>query len=246
MKNTAAKVMNESRLPREGEIRSQTIPHLIHELALDRATGLLTVTDREISKKIQFNNGTVLFASSTDRDDRLNQILLQEGTLSLPDLMRALELSLSTKDRLGQVMVRLKLMTAAEVEKWVKKQVRSIVLSAFGWTRGRYAFKVQPIPSESITLGMRGDELLFEGVRRIVSWARVYEEVGGLNTEYRTTRDAASIVRDLPLVSEERALLDLCDTPTSLGELCESSKLGDYEMCKSVWALLILGALMKA
>jgi uncharacterized protein DUF4388 len=246
MKSTAARVLHDNRLPREGEIRSQTIPHLIHELALDRATGWLTLTDRDVSKKIQFSEGLILFASSTDRDDRLNQILLKAGVLSLPDLMRALELALSTRDRLGEVMVRLKLMGADEVEKWVKTQVRSIVLSVFHWTRGQYAFQAKPVANESITLGMRGDLLLFEGVRGITSWARVYEEVGGLNTEYRTTRDAASIARDLPLLPGERALLELCDEPTSLAELCEASKLGDYELCRSVWALLILGALMKS
>ena len=88
--------------------------------------------------------------------------------------------------------------------------------------------------------------MVLEGIKRIDSWARVYEEVGGLNTEYRTTREMPKLTRDLPLSAEEKEILRMCDAPTSLEEICEASKLNDYDACRSVWALLILGALMKS
>jgi hypothetical protein len=233
-------------LPRKGEVRSHTIPHLIHELGAAGATGLLTLTDRDVRKTVQFVQGMVLFASSNDRDDRLNQLLLRSNVVSLPNLLKALELALATKDRLGEVMVRLKMMGAADVEKWVRLQVREIVYGLFGWTRGQYAFEEHQAKGESITLGVPADVIVIEGVRRVVSWARAYEEVGGLNTEYRSTREMSVIVRGLPLLPEEQQLLGLCDAPTSLRELCEASALSDFDVCRSVWALLIVGALMKA
>ena len=88
--------------------------------------------------------------------------------------------------------------------------------------------------------------MLLEGVKRIDSWVRVYEEVGGLNTEYRTTRHMERLTRDLPLSPDEKALLKMCDAPTSLEEMCEASKLNDFDVCRSVWAMLLLGALMKS
>ena len=101
-------------------------------------------------------------------------------------------------------------------------------------------------PATPLDMGAPADVMLLEGIKRIQSWARVYEEVGGLNTEYRTTRDMAKITRDLPLSTEEKEILRMCDAPTSLEEICEASKLNDYDVCRSVWALLILGALMKS
>lgn len=232
--------------PRSGEIRGHTIPHLIHDLGAAGATGLLTLTDRDSRKTIQFVQGMILFATSNERDDRLNQLLLKANVVELPGLLKALELALATKDRLGEVMVRLKMMGPADVEKWVRLQVREIVNSVFAWTRGQYAFEEQRAPGESITLGVPADVLVVEGVRRVVSWARAYEEVGGLNTEYRTTRDMPAIVRGLPLLPEEHQLLAHCDAPTSLQELCEASSMSDYDVCRSVWAMLIVGALMKS
>lgn len=246
MKGLARNPSGPQALPLYGEIRSTTIPNLFHDLSTAGRSGVLTVIDRDVRKTVQFAKGTVLFASSNDRDDRLNQILLTANALPLRDLLKALTLALSTKDRLGEVMVRMKMLSKPEVEKWVRHQVQEMIYTVFNWTRGQYSFDEKPAPEESITLGTPGDIVVLEGVRRISSWARVYEEVGGLNTEYRTTREMPAVVRSLPILKEEKALLDLCDEPMSLGELCEASTMSDHAVCKSVWALLILGALMKS
>jgi hypothetical protein len=234
------------RITRQGEVRSTTIPNLFHEMSANRATGILVLTDGPIRKSVQFNNGTVQFASSSQRDDRLNQFLLTAGIIGLKDLMKALEVMVATKDRLGEVLIRYKMLTPEQVEKHVRMQVCEIVYSTFHWTRGHFTFEPKPPASENITLGLSGDAIVIEGVKRVGSWARVYEEVGGLNAEYRTTQEMPGIVKDLPLSQGEKELLKQCDAPTSLEEMCESSKLSDLDVCRSVWALLLVGSLMKA
>jgi hypothetical protein len=234
------------RVTRQGEVRSTTVPNLYHEMQVMRATGLLTLTDGPVRKSVQFKNGTVLFASSNSRDDRLNQFLLTAGIIGLKDLMKSLEVMVATKDRLGEVLIRYKMLTPEQVEKYVRVQVCEIVYSMFQWTRGHFTFEPKPPASENITIGLGGDAIVIEGIKRIGSWARVYEEVGGLNAEYRTTREMPEIVKDLPLSQGEKDLLKQCDVPTSLEEMCESSKLPDLDVCRSVWALLLVGALMKA
>ena len=232
--------------PRRGELHADTIPNLFHELWVARATGILTVSDRDIHKRVHFEGGRVGFATSSDRDDRLSQVLLREGGLPLRDLLKSLEIALATNDRVGEVMVRRGMLTAADVEKWVRFQVREIVHSLFDWSHGEYQFEDRPATGEPITLGVTGDAMVIEGVRRMRSWARAFEEVGGLNAEYRTTRDAPVLVKDLPLRPEDHELLRLCDDPCTLEEMCDASALSDFEVCKAVWGLLIVGALMHA
>ena len=222
------------------------MPILFHHLSEARATGYLRVTEGETQKVVQFGEGHVLFASSNQRDDRFSQFLIKSNVVSLKNLMRALEVMIATKDRLGEILVRFKMLTKDEVERWIRFQVREIVYSVFQWTGGRYVFESIPPSSETIIIGAPGDLIVVEGIRRVESWARIYEEVGGLNTEYLTTREASTITRDLTLRTEERDILQACDSPKTLEEICESSQLGDFEVCQSVWALLILGALMKA
>lgn len=242
----AAAPAQPGRVTREGEIRSATVPLLFHELSEARATGFLSVTDGDLRKTVQFGEGHVLFASSNQRDDRFSNFLLKSGVISLKSLMRALEVMIVTKDRLGEVMVRFKMLTPEDVEKWIRVQVREIVCSIFQWTRGQYTFESRTPNAETIVIGVPGDVVVLEGIKRIGSWARVYEEVGGLNTEYRTTRDMPRNTKHLPLSPDEKEILRMCDVPTSLEEICEASKLNDYDVCCSIWGLLVLGALMKS
>jgi len=125
-------------------------------------------------------------------------------------LLRALELALSTRDRVGEVMIKLKMMTSAEVEKWVKVQVSEIVYSIFNWSRGQYAFEDKPAPAESLTLGTPGKESSFWGAAGHLLGAGL-RGGRGLNTEYRATKDMSAITAGLPLVPAERDLLKQCD-----------------------------------
>ncbi len=231
---------------RQRAIGPNTIPYLIHELFSARATGILTVSDRDVRKTVTFRNGRILFAASNDRDDRLGQILLQARVLSLKDLLCGLEFSLASGIRLGEALFREDLLARADVVNWVKAQVREVVLSIFQWTSGQFIFEKKSVRRGPIILDVIGDRLVVEGIRTIRSWARMYEEVGGLNTEYMVTSEMPRITQGLPIMDEETELLKMCSAPTSLGEMCEASQLGDFVVCRSVWTLLILGAVVKS
>jgi uncharacterized protein DUF4388 len=241
-----ARNQQEPGTPLEGAVHSTTIPNLFHELGERRATGVLTVTGTPGRRTVTLRDGIVQFATSTNRDDRFSQILLKSGVIPLKSLLHALDLSLATRDRLGEVMIRKQMLSQAEINKWVKVQVREIVCDLFNGTTGHWSFEETSLPAESITLGLTGDAMAIEGIRQISSWARVYEEVGGLNAEYLATRRMAEITKGLPLLTEERQLLARCDEPTSLGEMCDGSRMGDFQVCRSVWGLLVVGALMKS
>lgn len=230
----------------QGEIQSRTMPYLFHDLGTSRATGVLTIQGRTVRKTVHFKAGRMQFATSTDRDDRFNQTLLRNSVISLRDVLRALEIALSSRDRLGEVLVRLGIVTTSEVEKWVRVQVEEIALSAFERVTGAWRFEPGPIAVESIAVDIPADSLVLDGVRRMRSWARIYEEVGGLNAEYLATRDPEAVASDLPIEEGEKNLLVMCRTPTALGEMCESSEMGDIDVCRSVWALLAVGALIKS
>lgn len=229
-----------------GEIQARTIPYLFHDLGTSRATGILTVTGRTVSKTLHFKGGRLQFASSTDRDDRFNQILIRNGVIALRDVLRALEIALSSRDRLGEVLIKLKVLTPDEVTKWVQVQVEEIALSLFERTSGAWSFEPGPVAVESIAVDIPADNLVLEGVRRIRSWARTYEEVGGLNAEYLATRDVATVMLELPIDDTEKSLLAMCRTATALGEMCEVATVGDFDVCRAVWALLAVGALIKS
>src|SRR5262245_27929296 len=85
-----------------GEIQGQTMPEVFAELQDLRATGTLVVVSGEKRRTALLQDGRVQFAASTDRDDRFNQVLIKSGVISLKNLLRAVEVALQTRDRLGE------------------------------------------------------------------------------------------------------------------------------------------------
>jgi hypothetical protein len=229
------------------EIRSDTVPSLVHRLHRNGETGRLILRQGTLIKTLEFQRGLIPFAASNDRDDRLIQTLLKRGMVSLNDLMAALDVSLRTGERLGAVLLARKKITEEDLDRALQEQLKDIVFSVFAWDGGTWQFEEKsPGAPEKIHIRAHPLEQILEGVRRIPSWARVYEAVGGLNTEYRTTKEALSLAEMACLMPGEQQILTFCQETRTLSEICESVSMNDFVLCKVVWGLLIVGALMKA
>lgn len=232
--------------PREGILASTTFPALIFSILGRRETGVLTFTGETSEKSVYIQSGSPVFATSSDRDDRLGQVLFKAGLVSLEALMQSLDEAVCGGKRLGAVLVERGLIQPHDLVEGVRAQVRNIVCSLFSWTRGRYSYLAGPLPTtEVITLKLSAPTMILEGIRRIESWERIWEAVGGLDTEYRTTERLEEVTGDLDLSLEEWTLLSHCDRPAPLRELCQVSTMKDFDICRLLWAMLTLGALVR-
>lgn len=229
------------------EIGADTIPVLLHQLHRKGETGRLVLRRDTLVKTLEFQQGAIIFAASNDRDDRLNQTILKRGMVSLPDLMEATDSSLKGGERLGAVLLSRRKITQEDLERVVQEQLKDIVFSVIAWSSGTWRLeKHSPGAPEAIRIQAHPLELILEGVRRVQSWGRIFQAVGGLNTEYRTTKDALLLAERASLMPGERQILTFCQETRTLSEICESVPMNDYVLCKVVWGLLIVGALMKA
>ena len=227
---------------REGVLSSTAFPGLIYSILSQKETGVLTLTSDTAVKSVYIKSGKPVFASSNDRDDRLGQIFLKAGEVSLEGLLEALERSIASHRLLGGVLVEMNLIQPHALVEGVRSQVRDILTGLFLWTRGRYRYAPGPLPSdEVITLKLSTGRIIHEGIRRIDSWERIWEAVGGLRARYRSTGNGQDLLKDLDLSLGEWTLLSHLDRPITLRDLCRVSDLKDFEICRLLWALLTLG-----
>jgi hypothetical protein len=227
---------------REGVLSTTTFPGLIYSILSQKQTGVLTITSDTALKSVFIKSGRPVFASSNDRDDRLGQIFFKAGQVSLEGLLGALERSIASRRLLGGVLVELNLIQPHDLVEGVRTQVRTILSGLFLWTRGRYRYAPGALPSdEVITLKLSPGNIILEGIRRIESWERIWEAVGGLRARYRSTGRMQDLLKDLDLSLEEWTLLSHMERPTALRDLCRASSLNDFEICRLLWAFLTLG-----
>src|SRR5262245_34017918 len=197
---------------REGILSSATFPTLVYSILSRDETGVLTLTGDTTEKAVYIQQGSPIFATSSDRDDRLGQVLFKSGMVSLEGLMESVVISLSAGKRLGTVLVERDLIKPHDLVEGVRTQVRNIITSLFLWTRGRYRYQPGPLPTEEvITLKLSAGDLILEGIRRVDSWERIWEAVGDLDARYRTTDRVERLSKDMSLSLEEWTLLSHCE-----------------------------------
>ncbi len=229
----------------EGKIRDHNLPLILQSLCAEREHGVLTLVNNDTVKICYLKDGRILTAASNQRDDRLDQHLLRDGLVGLKPLLQAVQEARRRECRLGQMVVELGLLRPEDMEQAVSDQMREIVFSVFQWTRGEYRFEgvTRPVGDDPITIKLSAGDLVLGGIRRIRSWYRVREAIGGLDTRYRVTDRLEAVTQGMSLSLEEWNFLSLFDTPVSLVQICEASAIKDFEITHLIWAFLVLGAL---
>jgi hypothetical protein len=232
--------------PEPDRIGALTIPSLIQGLCGEKKTGTLGLKDEEIVRTLYFDTGRVVFASSTDPDDRLGQLYFKKGMISLKTLTEAAAVSAAEGKRMGNVLVGMKAIRPQDLIWGVTEQVKQMVLSLFQWTRGVHTFKPGPLPSdEVITLKMSTADLVMAGIKGINAGSRIAAAVGDLETSYQSSPRLQELAGQVTLSLDEWTLLSRCEAGATLGQICQASPMNDFEVCRLIWAFMVVGLLLK-
>ncbi len=228
-----------------GRLEGLSVPDLLWNICRSRSTGVLHLTSRGITKKVYINEGRIVFALSGDPDDRLGDLLLREGLITLDQFEDAFT-KLSSGKRLGTLLVDAGHLSPENLVRGVLSQVKGIVLALFPLEEGEYAFVEGPLPTdEVITLGMRTTEILLQGIRQIRSFTRIRRSVGPPSTRFRLASSWRAVLDGLDIRDGERVLLQRLDEAGARGVpvegLCREVFLSNFEIYQALWAFLILG-----
>lgn len=155
-------------IPLSGNIQNSPLPDILQQLRHSKATGTLTVRSGDIVKSIYIKNGQIVFASSTDADDRLGEILVKCCNLTRENLEQALRLYKKNAGlkKLGSILVENGLVSPKDLFQGLKTQVKDIIYSLFLWGEGEYQFEDRLSP-DVIQLRIDIQELISEIIQRI-------------------------------------------------------------------------------
>ncbi len=227
---------------RAGRFEGMGFPDLLWALCRRRSTGVLRIAAGPAEKSLYLERGRIAFASSSDPNDRLGELFLREGRITLDQLEEALG-RLHTGKRLGTLLVESSALTADQLVQGVLAQVERIVLSLFAVEEGDYRFEEGPLPTdEVITLGMRTGELLLRGIRQIRSFGRIRRSVGGAHKVYGVADAWRGVAEGLHLAEGEQQLLDRMQAgDVSIETLCRDVYLSNFEIYQTLLGFRVLG-----
>lgn len=157
-----------------GSIKDLGLEGLIQGVSQAGKTGVLTLTrtDEWGLKRIYFDSGRIIFASSNIPDERLGEVLLREGRITKDQYDISVkilkeEISKKTGKRQGTILVEQGFIGPQDLVWGVKHQVKEVIMGVFLWDDGIYEFKEGPLPTEEvIRLFMKTEDIIQEGLNR--------------------------------------------------------------------------------
>jgi hypothetical protein len=222
----------------KGQLSQLPLPEILQQLRLSSATGILSLVSGGARKALYVKAGKVVFAASNLPNDRLGEILLREGKITVEEYDGSIR-AISKGKRQGRVLIEMGALSPKDLWEGVQFQVREIVASIFQWDEGQFHFEESSLPEkERITVELEVAELILIGIRRV-------DATGSLQARYPEPDQLLERVASEPLPgcmeAYERHVLGLVDGERSVMEVCRESEIGDSETLKLLYALLATG-----
>jgi len=224
----------------KGEIETSSVPELLRSFLASGETGILTFRSGEVSKTLYLHEGKLVFAASTNPDERLGESLLVRGRISARQHLEASQM-IRPGRRLGTILVELEAIESEELSPAVEQQVKDLLVDLMTWTSGDYELVMKQVDPETlVTVNISLENIVIEGLRRSRSWSQITRGLGGIDVVPVPTGNT-EVLYKLELTEEEQELLGHVNGNSTVEQICQVSYLSNFDTCRLLWAFKVLG-----
>ncbi len=228
----------------QGTLCETHLAELTRVIHAQRKTGILHLQKDNISKRLYFRDGAIVFANSDSDSERLGQFLIRGGNIDTKTYERAAVMMKQTRRRLGMTLVALGSLDAEKVDALVNEQIQQIIYSIFAWETGQYGFETIDNPVEDdIALKLSTDAILLEGVRKMASDTAIRKAIGNMDSILLPNETSLLDDGNVRLTSSEGFVLSRVDGRTSVADLAAISPLGEEGTLRCAYGLISAGIL---
>jgi Domain of unknown function (DUF4388) len=230
--------MSDDDLSIQGTLAETTVPDLFRSIIRSQETGIVSLDAVGRHDSIFIREGKIVFASSSDSDLGLGEVLLRTGELNLLQYTAAME-HLTSPRKIGAVLCDLGYLKPDELIRAVERQVSIIVMHALAFRTGSYTVEfTQEFSGDISTISINTERLILDGVARIEPWSLIARGVARMERLLRQAPGADARIFHLDLNEEESHVYGLLYEPQTVQGVCERSYLSNFVACRTLWALL--------
>jgi hypothetical protein len=202
---------------------------------------VLTVVVDRVRKSVYFRDGSIIAASSVQREDRFGDIMFRRGMITRDQLDVALS-KVKTGRKIGNVLLTDGLITANDLWKVLKLQIEEILFSVLLFEHGQFtvaAYDPSQVPTRT---AIETQFVLLEGLRRKDELAHMQADLPP--SDQVVARSGWTTTARLD--PGEQRLLALVDGRRSIERIFADSGLGQFGATRGLHRLLQLGLVSKA
>jgi len=224
----------------EGSLQQFPFPELVSQLYREGMSGILLANREEEEKKVCFQEGQVVYASSSKKVEKLGYLLVEKGVISREDLLAA---SKDPRD-LRTWLLEEERLTEGGYDEAVASLIVDIVASSFDWATGEFSFvevESLDIPGQVDNVSM--PDIFLEGVRCIEDAGLVESGLGDPKARIAPGADTKVLQEEINLEPAEDLVLAGIDASRPIEDVIASSMMGPKMTRRFLYALVLSGRL---
>ncbi|KAF0247193.1 MAG: Zn finger domain-containing DnaJ-class molecular chaperone, partial [bacterium] len=197
----------------QGSLSSLPLPEILRVIYNERRSGELVVRrsteSANIEKHVYFERGQVVFASSSQPEDRIGETLVRYNKLSREQLNQVFS-QLPSGQRLGKALVDSGILSDRELVNYVTLQFIDIIYSIFTWKDGTYQFtNGENNAPDELKLKFSTPTIILEGMRRVNDFELVRRGIGSAAKLLHTTTAGRSKIQAIAFNPLELNLMNM-------------------------------------
>ncbi|HEX2832098.1 MAG TPA: DUF4388 domain-containing protein [Thermoanaerobaculia bacterium] len=228
----------------EGEISEINLVERLVELWREQFTGAIRFENDGIIKIVYFKGGDVLSASTNDRSDSIDEILMRAGKVSREHVKQALA-KRKENETLGDALLNLGFITRKELT-WARRvQVVGVIRSIAAWLTGSFTIVADYLPKRDEGTLFPLPQILVELIVTDQDRIRVERALEGGNVVFAKAGDFDAVFRRLGLNEDADAIVAEVDGAKNASDVATASGKDTFNVYKLLHALATLGILTR-
>jgi len=225
----------------KGNLQSFDLPNVLQLLCNGEKTGVLKVTNREKEVKIIIQKGTLVYATSSQKEFRLGYLMVTDGIIPDKILQTCLEENQQSGNAIGKILVEKGYVSQDILISYTRKQVLEILYNLFFWTNGDFEYKETTHNLDKMIVSpINIMTVLLEASRRMDEMSVITRQLPDINMIFRIS-DTITDDKDIVLNLNEWRILSFIDGKRSIKLIIEKSGTDQLLVFKILYALTTCG-----
>ncbi len=229
----------------EGEISEINLIERLVELWREQFTGAIRFENDGIIKIIYFKGGDILSASTNDRSDSIDEILMRAGKVSREHVKQALA-KRKESETLGDALLNLGFITRKELTWSRRVQVVGVIRSIAAWEQGSFTIVADYLPKRDEGTLFALPQVLVELIVTEQDRTRFERALDGGEAVFAKSADFEDVWRKLGLNEDAEAIAVEIDGVKTATAVATASGRDTFNVYKLLHALETLGVLSRA
>ncbi|MDZ7814704.1 MAG: DUF4388 domain-containing protein [Planctomycetota bacterium] len=138
----------------KGDLTTFNLANIFQTLSMNRQTGTLSIFNEEEASEanVYFQEGTIRQVSTSDsRKLRLGEVLLRMRLISAEELEQALATQRTTREKLGDILVRSGFISEEKITDALRFQQEETIYELFTWDGALFEFIDDHMPEDAFS-----------------------------------------------------------------------------------------------